>query len=183
MAGADLAGEVSTVDPYVVPAIGAKRFTVAALDLGIKAMTPHRLAQRGIEVHVLPARSTIDDVLAVQPDGVFFSNGPGDPAASVGPVDLLRDVLARRLPFFGICFGNQLLGRALGFGTYKLGYGHRGINQPVHRSRRPARSRSPRTITGSLSTRRSTATADTVRPRSREPCVLERRRGRGPRMP
>ena len=131
MAGADLAGEVSTVDPYVVPAIGMKRFTVAALDLGIKTMTPHRMAQRGIEVHVLPARSTIDDVLAVQPDGVFFSNGPGDPAASVGPVDLLREVLGRQLPFFGICFGNQLLGRALGFGTYKLTYGHRGINQPV----------------------------------------------------
>ncbi|HEY5200223.1 MAG TPA: glutamine-hydrolyzing carbamoyl-phosphate synthase small subunit [Acidothermaceae bacterium] len=131
MEGADLAGQVSTPDPYVVPAIGERRFTVAALDLGIKAMTPHRMAQRGMEVHVLPAASTIDDVMAISPDGVFFSNGPGDPAASVGPVQLIADVLARRLPFFGICFGNQLLGRALGFGTYKLGYGHRGINLPV----------------------------------------------------
>lgn len=131
MAGADLAGEVSTTDPYVVPAIGERRFTVAAIDLGIKAMTPHRMAQRGMQVHVLPAASSIDDVMAVNPDGVFFSNGPGDPAASVGPVQLIADVLARRLPFFGICFGNQLLGRALGFGTYKLGYGHRGINLPV----------------------------------------------------
>jgi carbamoyl-phosphate synthase small subunit len=131
MEGADLAGQVSTREPYVVPAIGPRRFTVAAIDLGIKAMTPHRMAQRGMEVHVLPAVSSIDDVAAIKPDGVFFSNGPGDPAASVGPVQLLAGVLARRLPFFGICFGNQLLGRALGFGTYKLGYGHRGINLPV----------------------------------------------------
>jgi carbamoyl-phosphate synthase small subunit len=131
MEGADLAGEVSTPRAYVVPAIGPKRFTVAALDLGIKAMTPRRMAERGIEVHVLPAGSTIDDVLAVEAGGVFFSNGPGDPAATAGPVDLLRAVLDRKLPFFGICFGNQLLGRALGFGTYKLKYGHRGINQPV----------------------------------------------------
>jgi carbamoyl-phosphate synthase small subunit len=131
MEGADLAGEVSTTTPYVVAAQGEKRLTVAALDLGIKAMTPRRMAERGIEVHVLPATSTIDDVLAVGADGVFYSNGPGDPAASEGPVDLLRAVLERRIPFFGICFGNQLLGRALGFGTYKLKYGHRGINQPV----------------------------------------------------
>ncbi|MGH8890525.1 MAG: glutamine-hydrolyzing carbamoyl-phosphate synthase small subunit [Acidothermaceae bacterium] len=131
MTGADLAGEVSTPQPYVVPAIGEKRFTVAALDLGVKGMTPHRLAERGIEVHVLPASSGIDDVLAISADGVFFSNGPGDPAATTSPVDLLRAVLDRKVPFFGICFGNQLLGRALGFGTYKLKYGHRGINQPV----------------------------------------------------
>ena len=136
MAGADLCGEVSTRGGYVVPAAGQRRFTVAALDLGIKAMTPHRLAERGIEVHVLPAASGIEDILAVGadgagPDGVFFSNGPGDPAAADRQVALLTEVLERRLPFFGICFGNQLLGRALGFGTYKLAYGHRGINQPV----------------------------------------------------
>jgi len=131
MAGADLCGQVSTPRPYVVPAIGPRRARVAALDLGIKAMTPRRMAERGIEVHVLPAASSLEAVLAVQPDGVFFSNGPGDPAAAVGPVELARQVLARRIPFFGICFGNQLLGRALGLGTYKLRYGHRGINQPV----------------------------------------------------
>ena len=131
MSGAALAEEVSTPSPYVVKALGAKRFTVAALDLGIKAMTPAQLARRGIEVHVLPATAGIDDVLAVAPDGVFFSNGPGDPATADRQVELLAEVLGRRLPFFGICFGNQLLGRALGFGTYKLGYGHRGINQPV----------------------------------------------------
>jgi carbamoyl-phosphate synthase small subunit len=134
MEGAALAEEVTTPQPYIVPAEGEKRFTVVAIDLGIKAMTPQRLTQRGIEVHVLPCTATIEDVLAVGddgPDGVFFSNGPGDPATADREVALLREVLDRRIPFFGICFGNQLLGRALGFGTYKLTYGHRGINQPV----------------------------------------------------
>ncbi|MFG2719957.1 glutamine-hydrolyzing carbamoyl-phosphate synthase small subunit [Streptomyces sp. NPDC048416] len=131
MAGADLSAEVATKETYVVPAIGEKRFTVAAVDLGIKGMTPHRMAERGIEVHVLPATATADDVFAVAPDGVFFSNGPGDPATADGPVAIMQAVLERRTPLFGICFGNQILGRALGFGTYKLKYGHRGINQPV----------------------------------------------------
>ncbi|BAC74577.1 carbamoyl-phosphate synthase small subunit [Streptomyces avermitilis] len=131
MKGANLAAEVATKETYVVPAIGAKRFTVAAVDLGIKGMTPHRMAERGIEVHVLPATATAEDVYAVNPDGVFFSNGPGDPATADGPVAVMREVLARKTPLFGICFGNQILGRALGFGTYKLKYGHRGINQPV----------------------------------------------------
>ncbi|MET8704413.1 glutamine-hydrolyzing carbamoyl-phosphate synthase small subunit [Kitasatospora sp. NPDC004723] len=131
MKGADLCAEVATTEPYVVPAIGEKKFTVAALDLGIKAMTPQRMAERGIEVHVLPANATLEDVYAVQPDGVFFSNGPGDPATADHQVAVAQGVLERKTPFFGICFGNQILGRALGFGTYKLKYGHRGINQPV----------------------------------------------------
>ncbi|MBA6436375.1 MULTISPECIES: glutamine-hydrolyzing carbamoyl-phosphate synthase small subunit [Streptomyces] len=131
MKGADLSGEVATEERYVVPAIGTKRFTVAAIDLGIKGMTPHRMAERGIEVHVLPATATAEDVYAVNPDGVFFSNGPGDPATADHPVALMRAVLERSTPLFGICFGNQILGRALGFGTFKLKYGHRGINQPV----------------------------------------------------
>lgn len=131
MKGASLYEEVATKEAYVVPAIGAKKFTVAAIDLGIKGMTPHRMAERGIEVHVLPATATEEDVYAVRPDGVFFSNGPGDPATADGPVALMTAVLKRRTPLFGICFGNQILGRALGFGTYKLKYGHRGINQPV----------------------------------------------------
>lgn len=131
MAGSELAGEVSTAEAYVVPAEGTKRFTVAALDLGIKTMTPFRMAERGVEVHVLPATSSLEDVLAVEPDGLFFSNGPGDPAATTAQVELLRGTLERGLPYFGICFGNQLFGRALGFETYKLKYGHRGINQPV----------------------------------------------------
>jgi carbamoyl-phosphate synthase small subunit len=131
MLGADLARAVSTPRPYVVPARGERRFTVAAVDLGIKRMTPRRLAERGVDVHVVPAASTAADVLAVGPDGVFFSNGPGDPAAADYAVETMRGVLAAGVPVFGICFGNQILGRALGFGTYKLGYGHRGINQPV----------------------------------------------------
>lgn len=131
MKGADLSAEVATKEAYVVPAIGAKKFTVAAIDLGIKGMTPHRMAERGIEVHVLPATATVEDVYAIDPDGVFFSNGPGDPATADHPVSVMRGVLERRTPLFGICFGNQILGRALGFGTYKLKYGHRGINQPV----------------------------------------------------
>jgi carbamoyl-phosphate synthase small subunit len=131
MEGADLAGHVSTREAYIVPATGTRRFTVAALDLGIKSMTPRRMAERGIETHVLPAGSSLDDVLAVEPDGLFLSNGPGDPATADHPVQVLRGALERGLPMFGICFGNQVFGRALGFGTYKLGYGHRGINQPV----------------------------------------------------
>jgi len=131
MTGANLSEAVSTDAAYVVPAQGEKRFTVAAVDLGIKDMTPYRMSERGIEVHVLPATASIDDVLAVGPDGLFFSNGPGDPAATTGQVELLKEALGRDLPYFGICFGNQLFGRALGFGTYKLKYGHRGINQPV----------------------------------------------------
>ncbi len=131
MDGASLADEVSARTAYVVPAVGAKRFTVAALDLGIKTMTPRMLAARGAEVHVLPAGSDLAAVRATGADGVFFSNGPGDPAATEHPVELLRGTLDAGLPYFGICFGNQLLGRALGFGTYKLRYGHRGINSPV----------------------------------------------------
>ena len=131
MSGAALAGEVTTSETYVVSAVGQRRFTVAALDLGIKARTPEHLAARGIEVHVLPATSTFADISATGADGVFFSNGPGDPAVADREVALLREVLDAGVPFFGICFGNQILGRALGFGTYKLKYGHRGINQPV----------------------------------------------------
>ena len=131
MAGANLVGDVTVAESLVVPAQGDKRFTVAAIDLGIKEMTPELMARRGIEVHVLPASSTLDDIRATGADGVFFSNGPGDPAAADDAVGLLTDVLDAGLPYFGICFGNQIFGRALGFGTYKLKYGHRGINVPV----------------------------------------------------
>ncbi|WP_082177581.1 glutamine-hydrolyzing carbamoyl-phosphate synthase small subunit [Arthrobacter sp. RIT-PI-e] len=136
MAGARLAEEVSVDAAYVVePAdhgwTGETVATIAALDLGIKAMTPKHFAQRGVRTVVLPAGATFGDVAAVQPDGVFMSNGPGDPSTADAQVELLRRVLDARMPFFGICFGNQILGRALGFGTYKLRYGHRGINQPV----------------------------------------------------
>ena len=131
MAGSALAEQVATPTTYVVPAVGESRFTVAVVDLGIKSMTPRMMAERGVEVHVLPATATTEDVRAVQPDGVFFSNGPGDPATAEAQAQLLRAVMRDGIPYFGICFGNQILGKALGFGTYKLKYGHRGINQPV----------------------------------------------------
>ncbi|MEN3305159.1 MAG: carbamoyl-phosphate synthase small subunit [Micromonosporaceae bacterium] len=131
MLGADLSAEVTTPAGYTVAAIGERRLTVAALDFGIKRNVPRRLAARGVTTHVLPSTSTVDDVAAVRPDAVFLSPGPGDPATADGAVALARDVLRRGLPLFGICFGSQILGRALGFDTYKLGYGHRGINQPV----------------------------------------------------
>ncbi|WP_182354721.1 glutamine-hydrolyzing carbamoyl-phosphate synthase small subunit [Flaviflexus huanghaiensis] len=134
MTGADLASDVSTASPYVVTPRGEFSEPVArivAVDLGIKNRTPWQFAERGVEVTVVPASVTLADVRALTPDGVFFSNGPGDPAAADAQIDLLRGVLDAGIPFFGICFGNQLLGRALGFGTYKLDYGHRGANQPV----------------------------------------------------
>jgi len=131
MAGSYLCGDVSTDVPYLVPAIGEKRFTVVALDLGIKSATPRNMAERGIEVHVLPYNSSMEEILAYQPDGVFLSNGPGDPSTMTETVSLVRDILIEEIPVFGICFGHQILGRALGFETYKLQFGHRGINQPV----------------------------------------------------
>jgi len=134
--GRALAAEVSARQRYVVEPSG--RFegcepvaVVAAIDLGIKARTPWQLAERGVRVHVLPQTTTFEEVLALHPDGVFFSNGPGDPGTAHSEVELLRGVLDARIPFFGICLGNQIFGRALGYGTYKLSYGHRGINQPV----------------------------------------------------
>jgi carbamoyl-phosphate synthase small subunit len=133
MKGADLARVVTTPHPYTVapPAGVTTRFRVAAVDLGIKSATPRSLAERGIEVHVLPATSTADDILKTSPDGVFFSNGPGDPAAAGYAVNAMRGVLDANVPVFGICFGSQILSRALGLETYKLRYGHRGVNQPV----------------------------------------------------
>lgn len=136
MTGADLTGIVSTPEPYTAePAgefAGAEPLkTVVALDLGIKAMTIARLTERGMRVHVVPASTTFEQVQSYAPDGVFFSNGPGDPATATHAINLLREVLDAKIPFFGICLGNQLLGRALGFDTYKLDFGHRGANQPV----------------------------------------------------
>jgi len=148
MLGANLAGEVTTGNTYTIEPSGAFAgrepvATVVGVDLGIKSMTPQRMAERGVRFHVVPQSATIEDILALKPQspvagattappfGVFFSNGPGDPATAEQEVQLLRQVLDAGIPFFGICFGNQLLGRALGYGTYKLAYGHRGINQPV----------------------------------------------------
>ena len=131
MAGASLSDEVTTDEPYVVEPEGEVRYTVAALDLGIKTNTPRMLAKRGVRVHVIPAGSTLQDILDLDADGVFLSNGPGDPATADAAVHLTKEVLSQGIPFFGICFGNQILGRALGLETYKLPFGHRGTNIPV----------------------------------------------------
>ena len=131
MSGAFLVADVSTPHAYVVPAVGVKKFVVAALDLGIKSATPRALAARGVEVHVLPFNATIEEINELNPDGVFLSNGPGDPATMNVIIDLVRELLLQEVPIFGICFGHQIFGRALGFETYKLAFGHRGINQPV----------------------------------------------------
>ena len=131
MLGADLAGQVSTDDSYVVEPEGQHRFTVAALDLGIKTNTPRNLARRGVRSHVLPSSATFDRIAELRPDGVFLSNGPGDPATADDVVGVTREILGAGIPLFGICFGNQILGRALGRSTYKMTFGHRGINVPV----------------------------------------------------
>jgi carbamoyl-phosphate synthase small subunit len=131
MLGANLAGEVSTDATYVVEPQGPQRFTVAAIDLGIKTNTPRNFAQRGIRSHVLPSAVTFEQIADLKPDGVFLSNGPGDPATADHIVGVTREVLGAGIPLFGICFGNQILGRALGRATYKMVFGHRGINVPV----------------------------------------------------
>ncbi len=131
MVGSFLSADVSTSDAYTVPAQGEKRFTVVAIDLGIKGATPRAMAERGIQTHVLPYNATFAEIMALNPDGVFLSNGPGDPATMTETVSLVRELLTEEIPIFGICFGHQILGRALGFETYKLQFGHRGINQPV----------------------------------------------------
>lgn len=131
MAGLDLSEEVSTDKPYTVEAVGEKRFTVVAYDMGVKTATPNNFAQRGIETVVVPANTPFEEIKQYNPDGVFVSNGPGDPATADVMVGIVRDILAAEYPFFGICFGNQILGRALGMDTYKLKFGHRGINVPV----------------------------------------------------
>jgi carbamoyl-phosphate synthase small subunit len=131
MVGSFLSADVSTPEKYTIPAQGAKKFTVVAIDLGIKGATPRAMAARGIETHVLPYNATFAEIVALNPDGVFLSNGPGDPATMTETVSLVRELLTEEIPIFGICFGHQILGRALGFETYKLQFGHRGINQPV----------------------------------------------------
>lgn len=130
MSGSFLSEDVSTPKNYVVPAAN-KRFHVVALDLGIKAATPRSFAERGVEVTVVPFNTSAEAILAMKPDGIFLSNGPGDPATMDAIVETVRELLGAEVPIFGICFGHQILGRALGFETYKLQFGHRGINQPV----------------------------------------------------
>ena len=131
MVGSFLSADVSTPEKYTIDAQGEKKFTVVAVDLGIKGATSRAMAERGIQTHVVPYNSTFSEIMAFNPDGVFLSNGPGDPATMTETVSLVRELLTEEIPVFGICFGHQILGRALGFETYKLQFGHRGINQPV----------------------------------------------------
>lgn len=131
MVGSFLSADVSTPERYTIEAQGEKKFTVVAVDLGIKGATPRAMSERGIQTHVAPYNSTFSEIMALNPDGVFLSNGPGDPSTMTETVSLVRELLTEEIPIFGICFGHQILGRALGFETYKLQFGHRGINQPV----------------------------------------------------
>ena len=131
MVGSFLSADVSTPEKYTIEAQGEKKFTVVAVDLGIKGATPRAMSERGIQTHVVPYNATFSEIMAFNPDGVFLSNGPGDPATMTETVNLVRELLTEEVPIFGICFGHQILGRALGFETYKLQFGHRGINQPV----------------------------------------------------
>jgi carbamoyl-phosphate synthase small subunit len=131
MVGSFLSADVSTPEKYTIAAKGEKKFTVVAIDLGIKGATPRAMAERGIQTHVLPYNANFAEIMDLEPDGVFLSNGPGDPATMTETVSLVRELLTEEMPIFGICFGHQILGRALGFETYKLQFGHRGINQPV----------------------------------------------------
>lgn len=131
MQGLSLSDVVTTPEPYTAPAATQRIGKVAIVDLGIKRSTIENMIERGLEVQVFPAKTDAQTLLASNPDAVFYSNGPGDPEAAIGQVETLKQILKAGVPFFGICFGNQLLGRALGFDTYKLPFGHRGINQPV----------------------------------------------------
>lgn len=140
MRGLNLTAEVSCSTPYQVPAVGTQRWSVVAVDLGVKARSPQMMAERGMQVTVVPSTTSAQDILDLRPDGVFFSNGPGDPGAATAAVETMGAMLQARVPVFGICFGHQILGRALELPTYKLQFGHRGLNQPVQdlRTRRVA---------------------------------------------
>lgn len=131
MEGLDLACGVSTRTRYEVPAVGEERFRVLAFDFGVKAHSPKLLSERGCSVTVLPADARIEDILAENPDGIFISNGPGDPAAVGEAAEVIRTLAEREIPIFGICLGHQLISRAFGARTYKLPFGHHGANHPV----------------------------------------------------
>ena len=132
MEGRDLASSVTTRQPWLQPAVGVRRGKVVALDLGIKRSIVGELARRGLEVKVVPLETPAEAILDESPDGVFLSNGPGDPAALQSPISTVRSLLGM-VPILGICLGHQVLGLALGSGTYKLPFGHHGGNHPVKR--------------------------------------------------
>jgi carbamoyl-phosphate synthase small subunit len=131
MENRELASAVTTARTYEVAAKGSERFRVVCYDFGVKRNSLNELAALGCRVTVVPASTPASEVLALRPDGVYLSNGPGDPASMTKVVEEIRGLLAGGVPTFGICFGHQLLGRAFGGDTYKLRFGHRGGNQPV----------------------------------------------------
>jgi carbamoyl-phosphate synthase small subunit len=133
MEGLELAAGASTPERYNVPAVGERRFRVMAYDFGVKSHSLQLLAERGCDVEVLPAATPPEEIVAAAPDGLFVSNGPGDPEAVGHALDTIRALAERDVPIFGICLGHQLIGRAFGAHTYKLLYGHRGGNHPVRR--------------------------------------------------
>lgn len=131
MENRELASVVTTKERYEFPANGEERFHVVCYDFGVKRNSLRELAQLGVRTTVVPASTPAADVLALKPDGIFLSNGPGDPASMNKEVEEIRALLKAQVPMFGICFGHQLLGRAFGGTTFKLVFGHRGGNQPV----------------------------------------------------
>jgi len=131
MENRELASVVTTRQPYEFPAEGSERFHVVCYDFGVKTNSLRELSRAGCRITVVPASTAASEVFAMEPDGVFLSNGPGDPASMNKEVEEVKRVAQSGVPTFGICFGHQLLGRAFGGKTFKLSFGHRGGNQPV----------------------------------------------------
>ena len=131
MENRELASVVTTKKPYEVAPVGPERFHVVCYDFGVKRNSLRELSRLGCRITVVPAATNAAEVAAMNPDGVFLSNGPGDPASMNKEVAQIQELLKSAVPTFGICFGHQLLGRAFGGKTFKLAFGHRGGNQPV----------------------------------------------------
>ncbi|HLO00543.1 MAG TPA: glutamine-hydrolyzing carbamoyl-phosphate synthase small subunit [Pyrinomonadaceae bacterium] len=131
MENRELASVVTTKQIYEVAAEGPERFHVVCYDFGVKRNSLRELARLGCRITVVPASTDAAEVIRLKPDGVFLSNGPGDPASMTREVEQIKELLRTSVPTFGICFGHQLLGRAFGGNTFKLVFGHRGGNQPV----------------------------------------------------
>lgn len=131
MADRELATAVTTGTSYEYPAVAEQKYHVVAYDFGVKTNSLRKLASHGCRITVVPTTTSADEVLALAPDGIFLSNGPGDPAAMMNVVGEIRKLISSKTPIFGICLGHQLLGEAFGGKTYKLKFGHRGGNQPI----------------------------------------------------